>query len=387
MLKRFSKISIFTLSFSIISPLVVAAQDYVSLSRADFLQGTPSSEGLPAFFNLMYTIGVSVASVLAIVYIFYAGFIYTTSSSSDGKSVAKRRIQAALGGLLLALGSYIILRTINPQLVYINLGFGSIEKGEIEAQILTEEARQNLIQQEQFLQQEESSYQSSINNDNGTGGSNAPQPIWNGSSFNPGNEYIDPSGTKSLKGIPIKGQSNPTAAKFGVATEQLTTSFVGQDGSLWARGKGSWFGGPNDHCVQPEPDPIGSSLNKNSCWPGERKTDIETTALYSDIALKRINVQQNYVALRFNYKEASPSSLKGKCLRVYSPSTGKYANAGALDWGPHPKKTDKSIDMSPGLFKALGYPMKGSGNDMVPTAGSGDVFYFRFIDGTCSINQ
>jgi hypothetical protein len=41
-----------------------------------------------------------------------------------GKEEGKARIQRALGGLLLALASYIILYTINPNLVSLNLNFG-----------------------------------------------------------------------------------------------------------------------------------------------------------------------------------------------------------------------------------------------------------------------
>lgn len=383
MLKKLAKTQLFTFFLLFFFPfLTKAADNYVTLSGFNLGDGNPSAGTLPGFINTLYTVGVSIASVLAIVFIFYAGFTYTTSSSADGKTAAKRRIQAALGGLLLALGSYIILRTINPQLVYINLGFTSIDKKEIEATILSEEARKNLAEQQRVLKQEEDAYNSIRSGTASTNG-NTPQPVWTGSSFQAGTTYTDPSGSKSLKGIPVDGASNPTAAKFGVPNEQLTTSIM-KDGSLWARGRGSWFGGIHDHCVQPEPYPIGGPISKSSCWGSTRKTGIEKTSLYPNIKLKTIDTTQNYVAARWDYSKMSASQLKGKCLSVYSVATKKTATAGALDWGPNPKSTNKSIDLSPGLFKDLGYPMKSNGT---PAAGSGDMFYFRFIDGTCNIHQ
>jgi len=76
----------------------------------------------------MYKFLVGTAGVLAIVMIFVAGFQFVVSGDNAGKrSDAKKRIQAALGGLLLAVSSWVILNTINPQLVQINLTSESIQ--------------------------------------------------------------------------------------------------------------------------------------------------------------------------------------------------------------------------------------------------------------------
>jgi len=71
---------------------------------------------------------LSIAVVLAVFMIIRAGYEYMTSSdSADKKTRAKLRIQAALGGLLLAFGSSLILGTINPNLVSFSLHFKGIK--------------------------------------------------------------------------------------------------------------------------------------------------------------------------------------------------------------------------------------------------------------------
>jgi len=47
----------------------------------------------------------------------WAGIEYIISESMDTKGDAKKRIQAALTGLAIALVSYILLNTINPDLL------------------------------------------------------------------------------------------------------------------------------------------------------------------------------------------------------------------------------------------------------------------------------
>ena len=68
-------------------------------------------------FKLM----IAGAIFLAIVRIIWGGFQYMTVEAYEGKSDAKGIIQGAIMGLLAALGSYLILYTIDPRLVDISL--------------------------------------------------------------------------------------------------------------------------------------------------------------------------------------------------------------------------------------------------------------------------
>jgi hypothetical protein len=69
----------------------------------------------------IYGLAIGIGSVIATVMIIYAGFEYMYVESIMGKSAAKERIMNAFWGLLVILGSYILLRTINPSLVEFNI--------------------------------------------------------------------------------------------------------------------------------------------------------------------------------------------------------------------------------------------------------------------------
>lgn len=75
----------------------------------------PSPE---AYLSNLYRITVGFAAVLAVVMIVWGGIEYIASAANpSAKENAKKRIWAAIGGLLLALLSFLILQTINPSLV------------------------------------------------------------------------------------------------------------------------------------------------------------------------------------------------------------------------------------------------------------------------------
>lgn len=77
--------------------------------------------GPAEYLTKIYTISVGVAVALAVVMIVYAGIIYATSGDNASKQKeAKTQITQAIFGLAILLASYLILNTINPDLV--NLG-------------------------------------------------------------------------------------------------------------------------------------------------------------------------------------------------------------------------------------------------------------------------
>ncbi|MFA5076182.1 MAG: M15 family metallopeptidase [Patescibacteria group bacterium] len=73
---------------------------------------------LAEYIGAVYRFGVSVASVLAIVMIIIGGFIWMTSAGNQARiTQAKGYISGALIGLCIALGSYGVLKVVNPALV------------------------------------------------------------------------------------------------------------------------------------------------------------------------------------------------------------------------------------------------------------------------------
>ncbi|MCA9351753.1 hypothetical protein KC929_03175 [Patescibacteria group bacterium] len=76
------------------------------------------------YINTLFQVALGILMVIAVVMIVVAGVEYMTVESFYGKSDAKKRIMGAVTGLILALGIFLILRTINPQLLEINFGSG-----------------------------------------------------------------------------------------------------------------------------------------------------------------------------------------------------------------------------------------------------------------------
>ena len=79
---------------------------------------------LQTIFN--YVIGAAIA--LAVVMIIYGGVVYATTDAAGKKEEGKTIVTDALYGLALALGSYLILNTINPELLNFDLDVGKLNR-------------------------------------------------------------------------------------------------------------------------------------------------------------------------------------------------------------------------------------------------------------------
>lgn len=75
---------------------------------------------LPTLLSNLFKILFSVGALMAVVMLVLGGISYMVSTVASVKVQAKERLQAALFGLLILAGSYLILITINPQLVVFN---------------------------------------------------------------------------------------------------------------------------------------------------------------------------------------------------------------------------------------------------------------------------
>ncbi|HTE49214.1 MAG TPA: hypothetical protein VK675_04890 [Candidatus Paceibacterota bacterium] len=76
-----------------------------------------SNTALGAYLNLMIKVFIGICAVLSVVMIVIGGLEYMTSELISSKEHGKERIRNALLGLLIALGSYALLFTINPDLL------------------------------------------------------------------------------------------------------------------------------------------------------------------------------------------------------------------------------------------------------------------------------
>lgn len=113
-------------------PIVMLAQqtEYelltpLPLGSSEPTTKTTASQYIPGMVMLI----IGVAGVLAVIKMIFGGILYMSTDAIGGKSEAKGHIQNALWGLLLIIGSYIILYTINPKLLDINLEIKPLPKG------------------------------------------------------------------------------------------------------------------------------------------------------------------------------------------------------------------------------------------------------------------
>jgi len=106
--------------------IVLAALGAASVSRgvqiATTLPGMGQSSNPGEFVASFYQFSLMIGGILAFGAIVYGGVKYTFAAGNpSGQSEGKEWVKSALLGLLLLVGAYIILNTINPDLVKLSL--------------------------------------------------------------------------------------------------------------------------------------------------------------------------------------------------------------------------------------------------------------------------
>ncbi len=100
-----------------------AASIALGVQIATNLPGTnPASAGPEGFVSNFYQFALMIGGILAFGAIVYGGVKYTFAAGNPGgQSEGKEWVKGALLGLLLLVGAYIILKTINPDIVKLSL--------------------------------------------------------------------------------------------------------------------------------------------------------------------------------------------------------------------------------------------------------------------------
>lgn len=104
-------------------PFFALAQDYTLLEPSVLSAGqtTDGKVDFATYIKSGFKTFLAVVVIIAIVMLTASGLQYITAGSGGGKGEAKNRALAAILGLLIALSAYLILRTINPDLVDLTL--------------------------------------------------------------------------------------------------------------------------------------------------------------------------------------------------------------------------------------------------------------------------
>ena len=117
------KIFSFPLSvFVFLAPLFAFAQTVISPAIPGMTGSVTAGTSPGAFIQGFYQFALMIGGVLAFGAIVYGGVLYAASAGNPSKqSEGKEWMKSALLGILLLAGAYLILYTINPNLVNLSL--------------------------------------------------------------------------------------------------------------------------------------------------------------------------------------------------------------------------------------------------------------------------
>ncbi len=109
--------------FTVLPVFVSAQKEYTLLEPSVYnnTYNTTGSKSFSEYLNLVFKIGIGVAAGLAVIQIVIGGIQYMASESPFKLGDAKSKIEGAILGLILALGVYVFLYTINPDIVSLKL--------------------------------------------------------------------------------------------------------------------------------------------------------------------------------------------------------------------------------------------------------------------------
>ncbi len=98
--------------------IICSAAEYQALEPLPTFGNTNPGTDLSGYLETVFAFGVSLAGIMAVTMIVIGGIQYVTAYGNPGMiGSAKERITQALLGLLLVVGAWLILYTINPDLI------------------------------------------------------------------------------------------------------------------------------------------------------------------------------------------------------------------------------------------------------------------------------
>lgn len=107
----------------LVFPFVGLAQngDYELLAPLPNLEKVSQNNPLGTYIPYIFRLAIGLAAVAAVVMIVLGGVQYMTTDAIQGKEQGKARIKNAIIGLVLVISAWLILNTINPNLLDIDL--------------------------------------------------------------------------------------------------------------------------------------------------------------------------------------------------------------------------------------------------------------------------
>lgn len=124
---------ILTVGMGILFPMDIFAQtaEYKMLAPLPGItkDGSNDTSTIASYIPGMVQLIIALAGAMAVVMIIIGGIQYMSSDAFSGKEEGKNRIWNAIWGLMLAISAFVILNTLNPDLVKFNLIIPGLEGG------------------------------------------------------------------------------------------------------------------------------------------------------------------------------------------------------------------------------------------------------------------
>ena len=115
-------------SYNLLAPISVGGKGINCIdTNTEHPDVNCSSGGIGDYLNIIFQLAIGLCAVLSVIMIVVGGIQYMGDESVFGKKKKKSRIGSAILGLLIALGAYALLNTINPDL----LGKGGVSVDQV----------------------------------------------------------------------------------------------------------------------------------------------------------------------------------------------------------------------------------------------------------------
>ncbi len=107
-------------------PTIVGAQEFVPVSGEAMERLGITGPSLGTYFNNLFDLALTFGAILAVLIIAVSGLEYMTTEAVSGKGSSKERIQQALLGLLMLLGTWLFFYEINRDALNLDFSLGTI---------------------------------------------------------------------------------------------------------------------------------------------------------------------------------------------------------------------------------------------------------------------
>lgn len=115
------------LSYTVLAPLPGTTECDDSIVGGDGSQRTDCKTTLEKYLPGMFKLLIGISAVWAVFMIVIGGFQYMTSDAITGKKEGLSKLQNSILGLFLVICSWLLLNTINPKLLELNLNIQALD--------------------------------------------------------------------------------------------------------------------------------------------------------------------------------------------------------------------------------------------------------------------